>query len=812
MKISHRLIALTGFTSTGLLAVTAVGYFAVTSIQGDLRSLTLQATPLQNRTYEVQERTERAMGALLRLTLATGADEAGKANAAFDEEFKRLQRLATEMAQLDPTARTDLSAFRSAHQQIAATVERRLQDDKAYRSETENARAALAQAEPAIAATRAAVAGIETEAGKSADQAQDASRGLSTAVKAALSAQARLKELAILVNETDAIPNRFRLTPLKERLKGVVESIQRLEVDASHAEQLKETKALAARMLDAFQRDGTGLFALRTDVLAGKKEQETAYAAQRRAILQPIEDASSRLNAQVDSLEVQVVKQRQSLESALRFRNEPGGVVAASDSIALDMKEMTATIRLLMLATTEDDAKAAEAALTALANRMGNQVDRLRAGLQKMGRPQLMGNVEAAAGALRTVRASIVKVGTAKRSVIASSAALQQALGQLKTVASKQAQDGARQVQSISQRQQDVIAAVDGRVRTSLTLILGISAAIIALSAALSVLTVRGVTRRLDAAVQVAEAVSAGRLDRVPTADGGDETARLLSAMANMVHTLTGIVQHIRRASDSINNGSGEISRGNADLSERAEQQASRLQQTVASMEQLIATVRANAEAAQRADSLAGSARGVAARGGEVVGQVVSTMDDIQASSKRIGEIIGVIDGIAFQTNILALNAAVEAARAGEHGRGFAVVASEVRALAGKTTEAAQQVKQIIQASVGKVEAGSSLVRNAGRTMQEIVTQVHEVSELVQAISRASHEQFTSLDEVNAAVGQIDQMTQHNAALVEQSSAASRNLCSEAEGLMRSIAVFQLEATDADAPADERTDAASASA
>jgi methyl-accepting chemotaxis protein len=797
MKISHRLIALTGFTSAGLLAVTAVGFFAVTSIQGDLRSLTLQATPLQNRTYEIQERTERAMGALLRLTLATAADEAAKANGAFDDEMKQLDRLSAEIRALDPSAKNDWSAFRAAQRQIAATVDKRLQDDRAYHAETESARATLAQAETAIAGTRSAVANIESEAGKSADRAQDQSRTLSSSMKAVLSAQARLKELAILVSETDAVGNRFRLTPLKERLKAVVDGLARLEVEASQSDQLKDVQAVAATVWDGFVRDGSGLFALRSDVLSGKKEQEAAYAKQRRAILQPLEEVSNKLNTQVDGLEVQMVKQRQSLEGALRFRNEPGGVVAASDAISLDMKEMTASIRLLMLAATEAEALAAEKALDALGQRMVANIERLRAGLQKMGRPQLVANADSAAAALRTVRASIGKVGTAKRGVIASSAALQQALAQLKQVAQRQAQDGARQVRDIAQRQQDVVSAVDGRVRTSLALILGISAVIIGLSSVLSVFTVRAVTRRLGSAVRVAEAVSQGRLDAVPEVDGSDETARLLGAMSNMVQTLTGIVEHIRRASQSINSSSNEISRGNSDLSQRTELQASRLQQTVASMQQLTATVRANADAAQQADTLAGTARGVASRGGEVVGQVVATMDDIQTSSQRIAEIIGVIDSIAFQTNILALNAAVEAARAGEHGRGFAVVASEVRALAGKTADAAQQVKQIIQASVAKVEAGGALVRNAGQTMQEIVTQVHEVSALVQAISRASHDQFGSLSEVNAAVGEIDQMTQHNTALVEQSTAASLHLCDEAEGLMRSIAAFKVdEATE----------------
>jgi hypothetical protein len=210
------------------------------------------------------------------------------------------------------------------------------------------------------------------------------------------------------------------LTPLKERLSAAVDGIQRLEVEGGKGEQLAVAKSTAGAAYDAFMKEGTGLFALRTDVLAGKKAQEAAYAAQRRAILQPIDEATGKLNVLVDSPEVQMVKQRQSLEAALRLRNEPGGVVAASDAIALDMKEMTANIRLLMRATTADEAKAAESAIEALGGRMGGHIERLRGGLQKTGRPQLVANVDDAAVALRTVRQSVTKVAAAKRSTIAS--------------------------------------------------------------------------------------------------------------------------------------------------------------------------------------------------------------------------------------------------------------------------------------------------------------------------------------------------------------------------------------------------------
>ena len=794
MKISHRLIALTGFTSAGLVAVAAVGYFAVTSIQGDLRSLTLEATPLQNRTYELQERTERAMSALLRLSLARSADEAGKGRGAFDTELGELDRLAAEIGKLDASAHTDLGPFRAAQRQIGDAVDKRLRDDSAYRSETESARSALQQAERAIAGTRSAVAAIETEAARGADKAQDAGRSLAAASKAALLAQGRLKELTILVGETDGISNRFRIGPLKEKLKSSVDAIARMEVEGAQGDLLKEAKAVVAQINEAFVKDGSGLFALRTDVLAGKKEQEGAYQAQRKAIQKSIDDEGNKLGAAVDTLEVQAVKQRQALEAALKFRNEPGGVVAASDSISLDMKEMTATLRLLMLAASAAEAGEAVAAIGKLSERMAGNIEQLCLGLRKMGKMQLAANVDAVGKTLKSVDASVAKVAAAKRSVITTEAAQQKALADLKQVAAAQSEQGAKQVRSISERAQQVVSQVDRRVSQSLALIMAISAAIVALTALASVLTVRFVTRRLDAAVQVAEAVSQGRLDAVPEVEGHDETTRLLAALGTMVRTLTGMVEQIRSAGEAIHLGSTEIAQGNRDLSQRTDQQAGRLQQAVASMNQLTGSVKQTAEAARQVEVLAGDANAAATRGGEAVGRVVATMDEISASSQRIAEIVGVIDGIAFQTNILALNAAVEAARAGVHGRGFAVVAGEVRALAGKSAEAARQVKSIVSASAEKVQGGTAQVRDAGRTIRGVVAQVHEVSGLIQTISRASQEQFTTLESVNGAVVEIDEMTQRNAALAEQGTAASTSLCEQASGLMQAVSVFHLEA------------------
>ena len=285
-----------------------------------------------------------------------------------------------------------------------------------------------------------------------------------------------------------------------------------------------------------------------------------------------------------------------------------------------------------------------------------------------------------------------------------------------------------------------------------------------------------------DAAQATIEALAAD-LDRKAAAGG-----QRLQATATLVMMLG----EVRSSTDSISNASAEIASGNQDLSARTEQAASNLQQTASSMEQLTGTVKQSADSARQANQLAASAAEVAARGGNVVSRVVATMDDINASSKKIADIIGVIDGIAFQTNILALNAAVEAARAGEQGRGFAVVAGEVRSLAQRSAEAAKEIKALIGASVDKVESGSKLVADAGQTMQEIVGSVQRVTDIIGEITAAASEQSDGIGQVNTSVTQLDKMTQQNAALVEESAAAAESLKDQTVRLSQAVSVFRL--------------------
>jgi len=320
----------------------------------------------------------------------------------------------------------------------------------------------------------------------------------------------------------------------------------------------------------------------------------------------------------------------------------------------------------------------------------------------------------------------------------------------------------------------------------------GLVGGLLALLAVGTYFVVQQIRQPLKDAIAVAEVVASGDLTgHIPT-HRQDEFGELMRALEHMQQQLVHLVTDVRHSTDSISTGSAEIASGNQDLSSRTEQTASSLEETASSMEHLTSTVRQSADSARQANQLAASAAQVAQRGGAVVGQVVTTMEEINQSSRKIADIISVIDGIAFQTNILALNAAVEAARAGEQGRGFAVVAAEVRSLAGRSAEAAKEIKSLISTSVEKVDGGTRLVADAGATMHEIVTSVQRVRDIIGEISVASNEQADGISQVNSAVSHLDQMTQQNAALVEQSAAAATSMMDQARRLAEVVATFKL--------------------
>lgn len=346
-------------------------------------------------------------------------------------------------------------------------------------------------------------------------------------------------------------------------------------------------------------------------------------------------------------------------------------------------------------------------------------------------------------------------------------------------------------IEILERQNEEALVKMDHDYATAVMVLAGCLIGALALGTWMAWWVTRSITKPIGEAVAIAETVASGDLTSRIEVKSKDETGQLLLALKKMNESLVKIVSEVRSGTGTMATASNQIAAGNLDLSSRTEQQASSLEETASSMEELTSTVKQNADNARQANTLAQSASDIASKGGAVVSEVVATMDSINESSKKIVDIISVIDGIAFQTNILALNAAVEAARAGEQGRGFAVVASEVRSLAQRSAEAAREIRQLIDASVSEVADGARLAQDAGRTMQEIVGSVAGVSGIMASIAAASQEQAAGIDQINQTVVQMDEATQQNAALVEEASAAARELEQQAAGLTEAVAAFR---------------------
>ncbi len=370
--------------------------------------------------------------------------------------------------------------------------------------------------------------------------------------------------------------------------------------------------------------------------------------------------------------------------------------------------------------------------------------------------------------------------------------ALRVLLGELRQV--QQKWQSSLDALAATERQQNdqALTASDAAYLFTRNLMIGLSIAAVLCGLALAWFITRGITLPINRAVQIAQAVAAGDLTSKIDSTARDETGVLLAALKEMNTSLKTIVTEVRSGTDAMSVSSSEIADGNMDLSSRTEDQASSLEETASSMEEMTATVRQNAENASQGNKLAALAKEAASKGGAVIASVVATMEEINTSSKKISEIIGVIDGIAFQTNILALNAAVEAARAGEQGRGFAVVATEVRNLAQRSAAAAKEIKTMIGESVSKVDSGSRLVDEAGKTMDDVVVRVARVTDIMSEITSASHEQSAGIEQINQAIMTMDNVTQQNAALVEQSAAAAQSLQDQSVHLAQVVGMFVL--------------------
>ena len=461
--------------------------------------------------------------------------------------------------------------------------------------------------------------------------------------------------------------------------------------------------------------------------------------------------------------------------------------MAAANTMSDNVRNITLAITSVVVAPTEALVQAELAKIGEARKKYGAAKETLQKKISTDKETALMAELDAALKSGAPLNNKVIELRNAGQTEEAIAFLTQQAAPSLKIVL------GALDSLVAYEAQQAAQAATDAETLSASAraymIILG-SVAVL-LGAFVAWIITRSITQPINAAVSVAETVASGDLSSHIVVNSSDETGRLLGALKAMNTSLLGVVAQVRHGTEAISTASSEIAAGNLDLSSRTEEQASSLEETASAMEELTSTVKQNADNARQANQLAKSASEVAVRGGSIVSQVVDTMGTINESSKKIVDIIGVIDGIAFQTNILALNAAVEAARAGEQGRGFAVVATEVRNLAHRSASAAKEIKELIAASVANVDTGSRLVNEAGQTMGDIVDSIVRVTDIMGEITSATHEQTIGIEQINMAIAQMDEVTQQNAALVEEAAAASQSMQEQAGELAHVVGFFK---------------------
>ena len=461
--------------------------------------------------------------------------------------------------------------------------------------------------------------------------------------------------------------------------------------------------------------------------------------------------------------------------------------MAAANTMSDNVRNITLAITSVVVAPTEALVQTELAKIGEARKKYGAAKETLQKKISTDKETALMAELDAALKSGAPLNNKVIELRNAGQTEEAIAFLTQQAAPSLKIVL------GALDSLLAYEAQQAAQAATDAETLSASAraymIILG-SVAVL-LGAFVAWIITRSITHPINAAVAVAETVASGDLSSHIVVNSSDETGRLLGALKAMNDSLLGVVAQVRHGTDAISTASSEIAAGNLDLSSRTEEQASSLEETASAMEELTSTVKQNADNARQANQLAKSASEVAVRGGSIVSQVVDTMGTINESSKKIVDIIGVIDGIAFQTNILALNAAVEAARAGEQGRGFAVVATEVRNLAHRSASAAKEIKELIAASVANVDTGSRLVNEAGQTMGDIVDSIVRVTDIMGEITSATHEQTIGIEQINMAIAQMDEVTQQNAALVEEAAAASQSMQEQAGELAHVVGFFK---------------------
>ena len=825
MTVKSKLLGNIALTIIGISVLAGIGLFSIAKVKSSIEILTGKSTPLHLKMLELQQTVEKVSADFMRLEMTTEPAEVARLSEAITTRIQRMETLNDEIVKGGAASSgVDTEVLRDIEKTVVQVASQRLKDMALFKNEIATVNAELQKAEGSVSALRKQISQMGNSALSNINSSQAANLQVNSSIKKLLTLQSRLKDINIILSDLELVKSKFKIAPLRERLKNTVELTRNIEVDPGDNPAIKEVKGVATDILNQIGAEEGGLVALKLGLLNNPEKADAEhYANKCRDIMKPLEENSRKIFNTIDTLELQIVKDRNKVVSSLGFQNSANSVMEAGSNISVDVKGLNAAVRQIMLSNTDAEVGKLAGVLAQTRKRIEANIAMARKVLLDSGQKDLAQKITDVSGTVRRAAASIQKIEATKLGVIRSNLAMQKALESARGISREQAQRSEEQVKSIGENQQQILTGVRNAVDNATLLsyvMIAVSIAVVLISLVISLRIIASITKPLAHAKLVTAEIAGGNLTRRIKVGSRDEISDICNSINNIVVHFHEVISRVSHNTAQVASASTELSCAAEQMAAGAARVAGQATTVATASEEMAATSNEIALNCTQAAEGSRQANDAAVAGADVVKETVQgmnqiaeqvrasavTVGDLGQKSEQIGAIVNTINDIADQTNLLALNAAIEAARAGEQGRGFAVVADEVRALAQRTTSATREIGEMIkavqqqtkgaisvmQSGVSRVEAGTVEAAKSGAALEEILQQIGSVTQQVNQIATAAEEQTATTVEISNNIQSINEVVQDTAKNAQESASSALLLSQLAEEQQKLVGQFKL--------------------